>query len=380
MKNIVLLGSTGSVGMNVLDVARKYPDLFRVKAIASRANTSSLIEQAREFKPDIVAIGDSSRSEDLNSLKEKGIKVLSGQSSLEEMASMKEADIIFMAISGTSALKPLISALEAGKNVALASKEPIVSAGMIITELADKTSATIIPVDSEHSAITQCLQGKKISDVERLYITGSGGALKDRKKEEFSSIRVEEVLNHPTWDMGDKITVDSATLMNKGLEVIEARWLFDVPEDRIKVVMHPEAVIHSMVEFTDGTIAASMFMPDMRFPILRALSYPDVLKSDLPRVDFKKLGSFTFYEPDTEKFPALGLAFRVLKEGGTLPAVLNSANEAAVGLFLKGEIKFNEIIEKVEETVEKHEKKDNPSLEDIIESEEWAKEEVLRVC
>ena len=380
MKNIVLLGSTGSVGRNVLNVARKYPDLFRVKAIASRANTASLIEQAEEFKPDIVAVGDPSCSSDLKPLEEKGIKVLSGSSSLEEISSMEEADVVFMAISGTSALKPLIAALEAGKKVALASKEPIVSAGMIIRELISKASSTIIPVDSEHSAITQCLSGRNISDVEKLYITGTGGALKDRRREEFSSIRVDEVLKHPKWSMGDKITVDSATLMNKGLEVIEARWLFDVPPEKIKVVMHPEAVVHSMVEFADGTIAASMFMPDMRFPILRALSYPDILRSDLPRIDFKEIANLTFSEPDTEKFPALKLAFKVLEEGGTLPAVLNSSNEEAVGLFLEGKIKFTEIIQKVEEVIEKHKKKDNPSLDDIMESEKWAKEEVLKSC
>jgi len=378
MKNIALLGSTGSVGRNVLDIVRHYPDEFRVSAISSNENISLLAEQAEEFNPSVVAIGNEAFYPDLKNKISGDSKIASGAESLEEIASDDSADIIFMAISGTSALKPLIAALRKGKTVALASKEPVVSAGMIVRKVMEDNNAGIIPVDSEHSAIMQCLSGRDSGDVRTLYITGSGGSLKDKPASEFDSLTTEEVLNHPKWDMGRKITVDSATLMNKGLEVIEARWLFDVPQERIKVLIHPEAVIHSMVEFSDGTINAGMFSPDMRFPILRALAYPEILESDLPRVDFSMVNTLSFQAPDTEKFPALKMAYDALDEGGTVPAVLNASNEAAVGLFLEGKIKFTGIIDIVSKIVALHNKKDDPSLDDIINSEKWAREMVFK--
>jgi 1-deoxy-D-xylulose-5-phosphate reductoisomerase len=380
MKEIILLGSTGSVGRNVLDVAARYPGKFRVKAMATGRNISRLVAQAEKFSPEIIAVWDRSLLEDLRKKAPRGVKVLGGAEAIKDLASEETSDMLFMAISGTASLGPLIAALERGKTVALASKEPIVSAGKIINEMVKKNSSVILPVDSEHSAILQCLSGRKNEDIEKIYITGTGGALHSRRKEELDHVSVDEVLAHPKWDMGRKITVDSATLMNKGLEVIEARWLFDIPSEKIKVVIHPEAMIHSMVEFTDGTVAASIFSPDMRFPILRALAYPDILPSDLPKVNFAETGSFTFSEPDRAKFPALDMAYDVLREGGTMPAVLNSANETAVKLFLDGKIKFTDIIRLVGKALAKHKKTDDPTLEAIIEAERWAQEEVLGFC
>ena len=380
MKDIILLGSTGSVGRNVLDVVRHYPERFRLKAISSNANLERLIKQAGEFSPEIVAIGDETLYPDLKAKVKAPTRVVSGKEALMEIAGEVEADIVFMAIAGTAALKPLVAALENGRTVALASKEPVVSAGMIIRKLMEEKSSSILPVDSEHSAIMQCLGTKTSEEVRALYITGSGGSLKDIEEKDFAFLSKGEVLNHPKWSMGEKITVDSATLMNKGLEVIEAKWLFNMPQEKIKVVIHPEAIIHSMVEFVDGTINASLFYPDMRFPILKALTYPEVVKSDFPRVDFSAVKNFSFLEPDRDKFPALELAYEALREGGTVPAVLNSANERAVGLFLEEKIKFTDIVRVVEETIKKHVKKDDPSLEDIIDAEKWASEEVKRFC
>jgi 1-deoxy-D-xylulose-5-phosphate reductoisomerase len=380
MKDIILLGSTGSVGRSVLDVAGRYPDKFRVKALATGRNVSKLLEQAEKFLPERIAIGDESLLSELSSKAPRGVKVSGGEEALVTLASEERSDILFMAISGTASLVPLFSAIEAGKTVALASKEPIVSAGKIITGSLKKNGSVILPVDSEHSAIAQCITGRRPEEIEKLYITGTGGSLDSMNAEEMDRVSVDDVLAHPKWDMGRKITVDSATLMNKGLEVIEARWLFDIPPERIKVVIHPEALIHSMVGFTDGTVAAGIFSPDMRFPVLRALSYPDILPSDFPRVDFIEAGSFTFREPDRKKFPALDMAYKVLEDGGTMPAVMNSANETAVKLFLETKIKFTDIIRLVEMTLSRHKNIEEPDLDDIIEVEKWAKEEVLRFC
>ncbi len=380
MKDIILLGSTGSVGRNVLEIVRSYPDKFRVKAISSNRNIDSLVLQAEEFKPDVVAVGKEALKDDLAKRITYPCKVLAGEEGLSYLAAEEAADVVFLAISGTAALKPLVAALEMGRKVALASKEPIVSAGSIIKRLVEKSHGEILPVDSEHSAIAQCLAGRRKEEVRTLYLTGSGGPLKDKSEKSFDSLSIGQILDHPKWDMGPKITVDSATLMNKGLEVIEARWLFDVPPEKIKVVIQPQAIIHAMVEFVDGVVSASMFCPDMRFPILRALSHPLVIASDLERVDFTKIGNLSFLEPDTAKFPALELAFESLRVGGTMPAVLNSANEKAVTLFLDGKIKFTKIVQLVQKAMDNHKNIEEPLLEDIIDSEKWAAEEVLRSC
>lgn len=368
------------MGTNVLDVVRRYPDSFRVKAIVSNENINSLVKQAAEFKPEVAAIGNQALRRELEDSLPSGVKALAGAADLEKIAAEMPADVIFMAVSGTAALRPLVAALKAGRTVALASKEPIVSAGMIIRKVLDEKGGRIIPVDSEHSAVMQCLGPRKGSDVRTLYITGSGGPLKDKAAEDFDSLPLGEVLNHPKWNMGRKITVDSATLMNKGLEVIEARWLFDVPADRIKVIIHPEAIIHAMVEFVDGTISAGMFSPDMRFPILRALTFPDIVASDFPKVDFSVTRALTFLQPDSRKFPALELAYGALRAGGTAPAVLNSANEAAVKLFLEGRIKLNDIVRLVRKALEGHVIINDPTLDDIMRCHSWAIEEVLRSC
>lgn len=380
MREIILLGSTGSVGRNVLDVVGNYPDRFRVKALATGGNVSEIAKQAERFSPDTIAIADEALLDDLKKISPPGIKVTGGMESIIELSSRESSDILFMAVSGMAALPPLVAALESGKTVALASKEPIVSAGNLINNIVKEKGGIILPVDSEHSAISQCLSGRNTGDIETLYITGTGGPLLGRTKKDMGSVTISEVLDHPKWDMGRKITVDSATLMNKGLEVIEARWLFGVTPDRIKVVIHPEAMVHSMVGFTDGTVTAGIFSPDMRFPILRALAYPDILPGDLPRVDFLKTGTFSFLEPDRNTFPAIDIAYGALEAGGTMPAVLNSSNETAVKLFLENKIRFLDIMRLVENVLSRHKNVEDPTLEDIMESERWAKEEVLASC
>ncbi|MFA6636923.1 MAG: 1-deoxy-D-xylulose-5-phosphate reductoisomerase [Candidatus Omnitrophota bacterium] len=380
MKDIILFGSTGSVGKNVLDVISHYPGMFRVRALSTGRNIDVLLDQAERFSPRVIACADENLVPELRRRAPKGTAVTGGGRSIEELAAQEDADIVFMAISGISALMPLVSAVKNGRTVALASKEPIVSAGGIISELVKENSARIIPVDSEHSAISQCIGARKPCEVRTIYLTGSGGTLLNAPLEDFDSFSVKEVLNHPKWSMGPKISVDSATLMNKGLEMIEARWLFDIPSEKIKVIVHPEAIVHSMVEFNDGTVTAVMFCPDMRFPILKALAYPEILESCFERIDFGAIGKFTFLEPDTEKFPALPLAYEALKSGGTAPAVLNSSNENAVNLFLEGKIVFTDITKITKEVLNKHKVKEAPVLEDIIASEEWAKREVLKFC
>jgi len=380
MKNIILLGSTGSVGRNVLDVARRYPDRYRIAALSGRGNIELLAEQAAEFRPSTVAVGDEALYPRLKEILPAGTDAAAGVDALEGLAGRGDADMVFIAISGTAALRPLVAALKAGKTVALASKEPVVSAGMVIRKLADENSALILPVDSEHSAVMQCLSGRSAKDVRTLYITGSGGPLRSTRPEEFDSLPIERILDHPKWKMGPKITVDSATLMNKGLEAIEARWLFDVPPEKIKVIIHPEAIVHSMVEFADGTVSACMFSPDMRFPILKALSHPEIVESSFPRVDLARDGKLTFYAPDTDKFPALALAYSAMDAGGTMPAVLNGANETAVKLYLEGRIAFKDIITIVSDVMGMHVNIKEPALEDIQNAEKWASEEVLRFC
>jgi 1-deoxy-D-xylulose-5-phosphate reductoisomerase len=376
MKNIVVLGSTGSVGKSVLAVAKRHPDKFRVMAIASRSNAELLAEQANEFRPAYLAIADETLP--VNAVGKKnsrGVKVLRGNSGMEELASLPGADMVFLAISGRAALKPLLAAIKAGKTIALASKEPIVSAGEILMKMARKHNARIIPVDSEHSAVMQCLGRDGTEKIRTIYLTGSGGSLRKTPQKDFKKMTVDKALAHPKWNMGKKITIDSATLMNKGLEVIEARWLFSVDPKKIRVVIHPEAIIHAMVEFVDGTVRAGMFQPDMRFPVLRALAYPDVMESALPRIDLLSLGKLTFEAPDLKKFPALELAYGALDKGGTMPAVMNAANETAVKMFLEGRSGFTEIIEKVKKVMRKHKVIAVPSIEDIIAAEDWSAEE-----
>lgn len=375
MKRIIVLGSTGSIGTNALDVIARHPREFSVVGLAAHSNVKLLARQARKFRPGVVAIFDESKINELRgSLSGAAIKVLGGYEGVSELARSKDADITLVAIVGAAGLIPTLNAIGSVKTVALANKEPLVMAGGIITERAKKCGTKIIPVDSEHSAIFQCLNGHNREDLKKIYLTGSGGPLKNIDSGRFDSLSPEEVVNHPRWKMGKKISVDSATLMNKGLEIIEAKWLFGVSVDKIDVLIHPEAIIHSMVEFVDGSIMAQLSQTDMRLPIMYAFSYPGRVKSVLPALDFVKLGKFTFAPPDMKKFPCLGMAREAAKKGGSHPAVLNAANEEAVLAFLGKKIKFTQIPKIIDKVLSKHKTKATPSLDEILQIDAWARE------
>ncbi len=380
MKKITILGSTGSIGTNALDVIARHPGEFLVAALASHSNVKLLAQQARKFRPKLVAICNESKYGLLKrELSGTGIKMLAGREGVEEAAKYKETDLTLVSIVGSAGLIPTLHAIGLGKTVALANKEPLVMAGGIITERAGKSGAIIIPVDSEHSAIFQCLDGHDRQDLKRIYLTGSGGPLRKVDAKKFASLTPEEVVNHPRWKMGKKISVDSATLMNKGLEIIEAKWLFGVDVDKIDVLIHPEAIIHSMVEFIDGSIMAQLSVTDMRLPIMYAFSYPRRVKSLLPSVDFVKLGKFTFSSPDMKKFPCLRMAYEAARKGGSHPTALNAANEEAVLAFLGGKIKFVRIPAIIERVLSFHKGKANPSLNDILKTDAWAREQARRI-
>jgi len=378
MKRIVILGSTGSIGTSALDVIRRNPGLFKVVGLAAQENHSLLASQAREFGVRDIALHNKECAGLLKMGLGRGTRIYAGADGVTELARLKGADTVLLAISGTLSLCPLIAAIRAGKQIALASKEAMVSAGGIVNDLARRYHSEIIPVDSEHSAIFQCLRPDGTRTMKRIYLTGTGGPLKDVARSQFDKLPVNRVISHPKWNMGRKITVDSATLMNKGLEVIEARWLFDVPTDKITVVIHPEAVIHSMVEFIDGTVSANLFHPDMRIPIAYAFSYPERVPNALPSVDFFGLGKVTFERPDLKKFPALQLAYEASKSASA-SCVLNAANEVAVMAFLDGKIKFTRIIDIVEKVLRLNKEIEKPTLEDIMRLDAWAKEAVRRL-
>ncbi|KNY24911.1 1-deoxy-D-xylulose-5-phosphate reductoisomerase [Pseudobacteroides cellulosolvens] len=365
-KNISILGSTGSIGIQSLDVARNLK--IKVSGLSANSNVDLLEKQAREFMPRVVAINNDSLRSDLESrLKGLPIEVLSGLDGLKAVAAMDEIDTVVTSIVGIAGLIPTLEAVKKGKDIALANKETLVTAGNIVMSEAKKYNVKILPVDSEHSAIFQCLMGNNLNRVSKLILTASGGPFRGRFYEELKEVTLKDALNHPNWVMGSKITIDSASLMNKGLEVIEAKWLFDIPIERIDVLIHPQSVIHSMVEYSDGSVLAQLGSPDMRIPIQFALTYPDRCHNDFSKLDLLKTRNLTFEEPDIKSFPCLGLAFYALKEGGTMPAVLNAANEVAVRLFLEEKIRFIDIPVIIEEAMGKHQKNNNPSLEDIIE-------------
>lgn len=379
-KKITILGSTGSIGTSALDVIWKHPEEFSVAALASRSNVGLLARQVRKFRPWFVAICDKEKYKTLKSaLSGLKIKVECGPDAVEEAARYDKADIVLAAISGSAGLIPTLAAVESKKTVAIANKEPLVMAGGIITERARKNQTRLIPVDSEHSAIFQSLLGNSVSELRRIYLTGSGGPLRKVSAGKFGRLLPQQVINHPRWKMGKKISVDSATLMNKGLEVIEAMWLFDVGVGKIDVLIHPEAAIHSMVEFIDGSIIAQLSVTDMRLPILYAFSYPRRVLSPLPSVDFVKLGRFTFDEPNMKKFPCLSMAYAAAKKAGSHPVVLNAANEEAVLAFLDGNIKFTRIPEIIEKVLSLHDGRVNPSLEEILKIDAWARQEARRL-
>ena len=369
-KKIVILGSTGSIGTQTLEVIAANPEHFEVETLTAHNNIDLLAQQAVRFQANAVVIGN---KEHYSSLKEAlcghPIKVYAGYDAIAQVATMPSVDIVMAAMVGFSGLIPVVKAIEAGKNIALANKETLVAAGELIIESAIKHNVAIMPVDSEHSAIFQCLQGEQYNSIEKIILTASGGPFRNKTAEELAHVTKDEALRHPSWNMGAKITVDSATLMNKGLEVIEARWLFNLPAEKIEVLIHQQSVIHSMVQFTDGSVKAQLGVPDMKTPILYALSYPERFYSDFPRLDFTKYTSLTFEKPDLQRFPALALAFQALREGGNRPCMMNAANEAAVKAFLDGHIKFTEIPKLIEKAIKKIPYIAKPTLEQLIETD-----------
>lgn len=378
MKNVVLLGSTGSIGTSTIKVAEDLPDRIRLLGLAAGNNTERLLEQARKYQAEAVCISDPAKAKILSDTLGTAVEVYSGAEGLIKLATLPAADIVLIAIVGTAGLQPALAAIRAGKDIAVASKEILVMAGEIVMEEARRNGVRVLAVDSEHSAIFQCLDGKPASSVRRLWLTASGGPFRTTPKEEFGSITVERALKHPSWVMGQKITIDSATLFNKGLEMIEARWLFDIEMDRLRVVVHPQSVVHSMVEFVDGSMIAQLSTPDMCLPIQYALTYPDRVGSERVQTDLAKIGSLTFEEPDPDRFPSLTLARRAGEVGGTLPAVLNAANEVAVDSFCRGKISFSAITQRVACAMERHQPVLHPALDEILEADAWARAETAR--
>jgi 1-deoxy-D-xylulose-5-phosphate reductoisomerase len=375
MKNVVLLGSTGSIGTSTIKVATDLPDRMRLLGLGAGSNFELLLEQTRLHRPEAISIADPAKAAELRAALGTGTEVFSGTEGLVKLATLAGADIVVIAIVGTAGLKPALAAIRAGKDIAVASKEILVMAGEIVMNEARKQGVRVLAVDSEHSAIFQCLDGKPANSVRKLWLTASGGPFRAMPKSEFVNITVERALKHPSWVMGRKITIDSATLFNKGLEMIEARWLFGVEIARVSVVVHPQSVVHSMVEFVDGSMLAQLSTPDMCLPIQYALTYPDRAPSERVQTNLAKLGSLTFEEPDAERFPALGLARRAGEVGGTLPAVLNAANEVAVDAFVDGRINFQQISELVGRTMERHSVVSHPMLDQILEADAWARRE-----
>jgi 1-deoxy-D-xylulose-5-phosphate reductoisomerase len=377
MKNLSILGSTGSIGRNALEIAAMFPERFTVKALAAKNNTSLLAGQVEKFCPDIAVVFDETRAIELKHMLSPGSKVeiMYGQDGYRTAATYDSVDMVVTAVVGAAGLIPTLAAIEAGKNIALANKETLVMAGEIVIKRAARNRVKIIPIDSEHSAIFQCIAGNRRQDLDKILLTASGGPFLNRPENEFLKIKPQDALNHPTWQMGKKVSVDSATLMNKGLEVIEAKCLFGVSQEMIEVLIHPQSVIHSMVSFKDGTVMAQLGIPDMKGAIAYALSYPERLALEQPLPDFAGIGALTFEQPDLNKFPCLGLAYKACQTGETLPAVLNAANEMAVQAFLKQRIPFVKIPEVIGKTMESHTVVTNPALDDIVESDRWAREQ-----
>lgn len=374
-KRVAILGSTGSIGTQTLDVIRQHSDRFTVEVLTAQNNCDLLISQALEFKPNAVVIGN-----EANYLKVKealiphDIKVFAGQKAIAQVVEMETIDVVLTALVGYSGLIPTVNAIKAGKQIALANKETLVVAGEIITALARENGVNIYPVDSEHSAIFQCLVGEFHNPIEKIILTASGGPFRGKDRAFLETVTREQALKHPNWDMGAKITIDSASLMNKGLEVIEAKWLFGLKTEQIEVVVHPQSIVHSLVQFEDGSIKAQLGLPDMRIPIQFALSYPDRLKSDFERFNFAKYPNLTFEQPDMKTFRNLQLAFDALARGGNAPCVLNAANEIAVAAFLNREVGFLEMSDLIEESMLRTEFISHPSLEDYIETDRKARE------
>lgn len=376
MKTLSLLGSTGSIGCNVLDVVRSFPDKYQVAALAAGKNIVRLKEQVLEFEPELIAVADEDGAEQLKEQLPAHYsgRIKYGTSGCEEVASFSSTDMTISAIVGAAGLLPTLAAIEAGKDIGLANKETLVMAGKLVMDACARKGVKLLPVDSEHSAIFQSLEAGQRQDVAKIILTASGGPFRTKSLEELQQVTPAQALDHPNWDMGKKISIDSATLMNKGLEVIEAKWLFDMSVDTIDVVVHPQSIVHSLVEFQDGSVIAQLGIPDMRIPIAYALSYPRRLAMDLPGLDLAQCSTLEFHDPDFERFPALSLAFRAIEHGGVLPAVLNAANEVAVDAFLEKSISFLDIASTVATVMEKVSSGSEDSLEDIIGADAKARE------
>jgi len=371
LKNISILGSTGSIGTQALAVIEAHPDLYRVCAITGQSNTDLLISQALQFKPDMVVICDVERYHEVKSaLAHTDMKVLAGVDALCEAASMPEADLVLTAIVGSVGLKPTIAAIKAGKDIGLANKETLVVAGDLVTRLAKEHGVKIIPVDSEHSAIFQCLAGEELNTIEKIYLTASGGPFRGKDSGFLENVTKNEALKHPNWVMGAKITIDSASLMNKGLEVIEAKWLFDLEADQIDVIVHPQSIVHSLVQFNDGSIKAQMGLPDMKLPIHYAFAYPGRISSDFKRFNFMDYPELTFSQADSKTFRNLALAYQALRKGGNMPCIINAANEVVVSAFLKDQIGFIEMSDVIESCMNKVGFIAEPSLNNYLETDE----------
>lgn len=374
MKNITILGATGSVGTQALAVIQSNPDLYRVKALTAQSNANLLIEQALAFKPELVVITDESKYQAVKAaLSGTQIKVLAGEAALGEAAVLEETDMVLTALVGSVGLRPTVEAIKAGKDIALANKETLVVAGDLITTLARENGVQLIPVDSEHSAIFQCLVGEPAGALEKIYLTASGGPFRGKDTSFLKGVTKAEALKHPNWVMGAKITIDSASLMNKGLEVIEAKWLFDLEAEQIDVIVHPQSIVHSLVQFTDGSMKAQMGLPDMKLPIHYALAYPERISSDFKRFNFVDYPELNFYKADMETFRNLGLAYKALLTGGNMPCIINAANEVVVSAFLQDRIGFLEMSDVIEACMEGIGFIEKPSLNNYLETDEYTR-------
>ncbi|MBM0741203.1 1-deoxy-D-xylulose-5-phosphate reductoisomerase [Phormidium sp. CLA17] len=382
MKALSLLGSTGSIGTQTLDIAAQYPDQFRIVGLAAGRNVDLLAQQVRQFRPLIVAVSDADRLPDLKAaiadLSPQPI-LLAGQEGVIEVARCAEADVVVTGIVGCAGLLPTIAAIKAGKDIALANKETLIAGAPVVLPLVKQHGVKLLPADSEHSAIFQCLQGVPAGGLRRILLTASGGSFRDLPVEKLAQVTVADALKHPNWTMGRKITIDSATLMNKGLEVIEAHYLFGVDYDHIAIVIHPQSIIHSLIELEDTSVLAQLGWADMRLPLLYALSYPDRIATNWEPLDLVKLGNLTFREPDHEKYPCMQLAYAAGRAGGCMPAVLNAANEQAVALFLEEKIRFLDIPRLIEQTCDRYQtqNRSDPALEDILAADDWARQDTL---
>ncbi|EGD52874.1 1-deoxy-D-xylulose 5-phosphate reductoisomerase [Thermoanaerobacter ethanolicus JW 200] len=378
MKKVIILGSTGSIGTQTLDVIKNFRENFEIVGLTAYNNVELLSKQIREFNPKVVAVKDEDKANQLRENLKKNVEILTGSKGLQEIVKY-DADLVVVAVEGIAGLIPTVTAIQRGKDIALANKEVLVTAGQIVMGLVKKKDITLLPVDSEHSAILQCLRGNDKKEVSRLILTASGGPFRGKKKEDLRKVTVNEALNHPNWKMGKKITIDSATLMNKGFEVIEAKWLFDISEDKIDVIVHPQSIIHSMVEYIDGSVIAQLATADMRIPIQYALNYPTRnYINGINFLDFSLTTQLTFEKPDLETFRCLSLAYEALKIGGTMTTVLNAADEIAVSLFLNKKIEFLQIAEIIEESMKEHNNIQNPTLDDIINVDKEVKEKIAK--